>query len=253
MGENMYKNKIKEVDRLQQEIDAYRPLKRRELEQLQEYYRIGLTYTSNALEGNSLTETETKIVLEEGITIGGKLVKDHLEALGHSDAYNHLLTLVKYGTITEKDILQLHTLFYYRIDPHQAGKYRTEQVFITGTEFIPPSAKQIPELMQRFVKEIPTMDEKYHSVEYAALVHLKFVTIHPFVDGNGRVARLLLNLALLQKGYVITIIPPVVRKDYINALQQAQTKKDETPFINFISTIVHESQSDYLRLLKSEE
>ena len=246
----MYQNKIKEIDQLQQEINAKRPLKQKEIEQLKDYYRVGLTFTSNALEGNSLTETETKIVLEEGITIGGKLIKDHLEAIGHADAYDFLWKLTKISTIKEKDILHLHKLFYYRIDPDQAGVYRKEQVFITGTQFVPPVAKLVHELMKKFIEEITVLEAKYHPVEYAALTHLKFVTIHPFIDGNGRCARLLMNLVLLQKGYVITIIPPVVRRDYIDSLQKAQTKNDESAFINFISTMVYESQKDYLRLLK---
>jgi len=109
----MFTNKIKEVDNLKKEITSFRPLKRRELQELKQYYRIGLTYSSNAIEGNSLTETETKVVLEEGITIGGKLVKEHLEALGHSDAYDSLYKLIKHSEITEKDICALHKLFYF--------------------------------------------------------------------------------------------------------------------------------------------
>lgn len=253
MGESMYKKRIKEIDLLKQEIDKYRPLKQRQLEQLQEYYRIGLTYTSNALEGNSLTETETKIVLEEGITIGGKLIRDHLEAIGHSDAYTYLLTCAQHVSITEKDILQLHNLFYYRIDPHHAGSYRQEQVFITGTEFIPPAAKQVPNLMKKLITEIPSLAHGCHPVEYAALIHLKLVTIHPFIDGNGRCARLLMNLVLLQQGYVITIIQPIMRREYIGALQRAQVKKDDTAFVNFIVNMAYESHQDYLRLLKAQE
>jgi Fic family protein len=247
----LYDNRIKEIDRLKKRLDKYRPFNKGALEKLKEYYRIGLTYSSNALEGNSLTETETKIVLEDGITIGGKPIRDHYEALGHSEAYNLLYLLAKARAITEKDILELHRLFYYRIDQSNAGHYRKEKVIITGTDFIPPPAR-VPALMKKFVLDISKMRKKYHPVEFAALLHKEFVTIHPFTDGNGRAARLLMNLALLQNGYVIAIIPPVLRNDYINAIKKTQAEpKTDIPFTNFISAMVYESMRDYLRLLNA--
>lgn len=247
----MYKNYIKEIDVLQKEISSYRPLKKHELQEFKDYYRIGLAYTSNAIEGNSLTETETKIVIEEGITIGGKLVKDHLEALGHSDAYDLLYKLAKHAEIREKDILALHKLFYIRIDPRNAGKYRKVRVFISGTDFVPPAPQEVPKLMHEFVGTMEELQAKVHPVEYAARLHFDFVSIHPFIDGNGRCARLLMNLALLQKGGVITVIPPAARKEYIDAIVQSQKKKDPSPFINFISAMVYESQKEYLRLVRA--
>lgn len=245
-------NKIKEIDALKTEIAAFQPLKRRKLQELKQYYRVAFTYSSNALEGNSLSEAETKIILEEGIAIGGKLVKDHLEVLGHSDAYDLLLKLAKnHHEITEKDMSKLHKLFYFRIDNKQAGKYRKEQVFITGTDFVPPAPDQLASLMKQFATEIPTLKAKYHPIEFAALMHLKLVTIHPFIDGNGRIVRLIMNLALMQAGYPITIIPVINRMDYINSIQQIQLSKDPIPFVNFISTMVYESAQDYLRMLKA--
>lgn len=247
-----YENKIKEIDEFKKKIDKHRPFDKHTLEQLKEYYRIGLTYSSNALEGNSLTETETKIVLEDGITIGGKPIRDHYEALGHSEAYDLLYRLAKTTVITEKDILELHRLFYYRIDQPKAGHYRKEKVIITGTDFIPPPPSRVPALMKKFILDIPKMRKKYHPVEFSALLHKEFVARHPFVDGNGRAARLLMNLALLQNGYVITIIPPVLRNDYINAIKKTQIEpKTDIPFINFISAMVYESMLDYLRLLNA--
>ena len=130
---------LKKIDALKAKIDAHRPLDAHMLKQVREYFRIGMTYSSNALEGNSLTETETKIVIEDGITIGGKPVRDHLEALGHSEAYDLLFRLAKNQDITEANVKELHRLFYYRIDAKQAGKYRKRRVIITGTDFIPPA------------------------------------------------------------------------------------------------------------------
>lgn len=247
-----YENRIKEIDGLKKEIDKHRPLSQKALGQLKEYYRVGLTYSSNALEGNSLTETETKVVIEDGITIGGKPLKDHYEAMGHSEAFSLLYNLAKKKTITEKDILSLHHLFYYRINETRAGRYRKEKVIITGSSFVPPPPSEIAGLMMKFITAIPKFRGKCHPVEFAALLHKELVTIHPFTDGNGRMARLLMNLALLQTGYVITMIPPVVRSEYINALKRAQTgAKDNQPFINFISSMVYESMKDYKRLLKA--
>jgi len=207
-----YENRIKEIDGFKNELDKHRPLSQKALEQLKGYYRVGLTYSSNALEGNSLTETETKVVIEDGIAIGGKPLRDHYEAMGHSEAFTLLYKLAKKKTIAEKDILDLHRLFYYRIDETRAGKYRKEKVIITGSSFIPPHPSEIVGMMEKFIAAIPKLRKKCHPIEFAALLHKELVTIHPFTDGNGRTAKLLMNLALLQTGYAITIIPPVIHQ-----------------------------------------
>jgi len=246
-----YKSRILYIDQAKETINKHRPFSKDVLEQLKQYYRISFTYSSNALEGNTLTETETKIILEDGITIGGHPVREIQEALGHSEAYDLLYKLSSNPEIKEQDILNLHNFLYRQVDHDKAGKYRDKKVIITGTEFIPPSPQKVPDLMKKFVDDIPEMKSKYHPVEFAALLHLNLVTIHPFSDGNGRTARLLMNLALLQAGYVVTIIPPVVRNDYIYALKRAQTEpKDNQIFINFISECVYESTKDYLRILE---
>lgn len=246
----IYKNRIAEAEKLKEQINEYRPLPTTLLTQLREYYRIGLTYSSNAIEGNSLTQTETKVVLEDGITIGGKPLRDHYEAIGHSEAYSFLFELIKKRRVTEKDILSLHYLFYYRIDKENAGRYRKEKVIITGSSFLPPSPDNVPDLMKRLIKDIPTMRKRHHPIEFAALLHREFVEIHPFIDGNGRTARLLMNLCLIQDGYAITIIPPIKRVDYINLLEIAHTKTNPTPFTNFISCMVYESLKEYLQMIK---
>jgi len=240
------KNIFTEIDNLKKKIDKFRPLDKHMLGQIKEYYRIGLTYSSNALEGNSLTETETKIVLEDGITIGGKPLKDHYEAMGHSEAYDLLYRLAKTMAITEKDILELHRLFYYRIDQANAGQYRRVKVFISGSKYPMPLPEKAPALMRKFINGLPGLRKKLHPVELAAVAHKDFVFIHPFVDGNGRVARLLMNLILLQAGYNIAIIPPVARPDYIRTLEKAH--QDDKDFIGFIARMVKETQQDYLRL-----
>lgn len=244
------KNLFKQIDDLQAQINDYRPVSKDLLKQIKEYYRVGLTYTSNAIEGNSLTETETKIIIEDGITVSGKSVKEHCEVLGHSEAYDLLYKLAKHTDIKEKDILTLHNLFYYRIDKNNAGKYRKVKVFVTGTDYVFPKPEAIKDLMKRFVDSLATLQKDKHPIEYSALVHKELVTIHPFVDGNGRVARLLMNLALMQHGFVITLIPPILRPQYIAAIKQSQTENKIKPFITFIAERVRETQKDYLRMLE---
>lgn len=235
-----------QIDALQKEINKHRPFDAPIRAQIKEYFRIGLTYASNALEGNSLTESETKIVLEEGITIGGKRLVDHMEAVGHSDAFDYLYTLVDQKEIDEAAICKLHYLFYYRIDENNAGIYRQVKVFLTGSNHAFPPPVKVPDLMQKFVASIDQARATKHPVEFAAWMHKEFVYIHPFIDGNGRVARLLMNLALMQAGFTIAIIPPILRSQYISALEKGHVS--DRDFIVFIANVVKETQRDYLRL-----
>lgn len=218
-----------------------------EIKELKQYFRIGLTYSSNALEGNSLTESETKVVLEDGLTVGGKPLRDYLEAVGHSKAYDFMYELILSDSITEADIKKLHALFYQTIDEANAGIYRMQRVFISGSSYPMPEPEKVPELMTDFIIQVNQMKSNLHPVEFAAKFHKEFVYIHPFIDGNGRVARLLMNLALLQSGYPIAIIPPILRSEYIASLEKAHVK--EEVFIQFIAERVIEAQKDYLRLL----
>ena len=217
----IFKDRIADIDKIKNEIDQCGPLPPIIIPMLKEYFRIGLTYSSNALEGNALTETETKVILEDGLAIGGKTLREHFEVIGHSQAYDFMWSKASNTQWDESDILELHRLFYHHINEKDAGHYRTVPIFVTGTDFEFPRPPQVPVLMKEFIEEIPQLKEQYHPVHYAALVHAKLVTIHPFIDGNGRTARLLMNLALLQSGYVITIIPPLMRMNYISAIRSA--------------------------------
>lgn len=247
----MRNNRIQDIDILQKKITARRPLSEDAAKQLREYYRIGLTYSSNTLEGNTLTETETKVVLEDGITIGGKTLREHEEAIGHSRAYDKMYDLSsEVRDITEEEIKKLHRLFYVGIDEENAGIYRNTGVVISGTDYTPPKHSEITGQMTQFVHGQKQLRKELHPVEYASRLHGDFVHIHPFVDGNGRVARLLLNIGLLQYGFPITIIPPVLRSEYIDSLKQ-YNKGIKTPFYDFITVCVYESQKEYVRLLEA--
>lgn len=239
---------LAKIDQTQQQINQYRPLDEPMLSQLKAYYRIGLTYSSNALEGNSLTETETKVVLEDGLTIGGKPLRDHLEAVGHSQAYDFMFSLISNDLFTEQDILTLHRMFYTKIDEKEAGRYRQQRVFISGSQYSVPDWPDVPKLMKEWLEKLPKQRKTLHPVEFAAQIHKDFVFIHPFIDGNGRLARLLTNLALLQARYLIAIIPPISRTEYIASLEKAHT--NDADFRRFIAERVLETQKDYLRLLK---
>ncbi len=240
------KDIFKEIDLLRDEINSYRPLHTHLLKQIREYYKIELTYTSNALEGNALSESETKIVLEEGIAIGGKPLKDHMEALGHAEAMDYLHTLVEGKSVQEDNIQQLHKLIYYRIDENEAGLYRKNRAVITGSKYPLPKPSDLPLLMEKLIPNMAELRAKRHPVEAAALAHKEFVFIHPFIDGNGRVARLLMNLILMQDGFNIAIIPPITRREYIDSLEKAHTY--DRDFVQFIARMVRETQKDYLRL-----
>ncbi|PCI73258.1 cell filamentation protein Fic [Candidatus Dependentiae bacterium] len=235
---------LKEIDQLKKEISEIRPLDEYMCKQIKEYFRIGLTYSSNALEGNSLTISETKVVLEEGITIGGKPLRDHLEAVGHSQAYDFLYNCIQNKTFSEGIIQKLHYIFYHRIDVKHAGIYRSVQAYITGSKHALPLPKEISQLMSLFIQKYKNQEE--HPVITAARIHKDFVYIHPFIDGNGRVARLLMNLILLQHGYTIALIPPIIRSEYIQALENG--REDDSSFVILIAEMVKESQKDYLRL-----
>lgn len=231
---------------LKLQIDELRPFPPETLKSLREYYRVGLTYSSNALEGNSLTESETKIVIEDGLTVDGKPLLHAYEAIGHAEAYDHLYKIAQNKALELSDILKLHELFYRRISPEFAGRIRVGQVFLSGSRYRLPKPSDLSKLLDDFVAWFNVNEKQLHPVEFAALVHQKFVFIHPFADGNGRVSRLLMNLALMRAGYDITIIPPILRREYIAALEKAHRNTKE--FCSFIARRVIETQKELLRL-----
>lgn len=241
------------ADKLKDKISNFRPLKERELKDLNQYFKIGLTYSSNALEGNTLTISETKILLEDGITVGGKAIKDYYEASGHSDAYDYMIEITKNKNIeiSEKIIKRLHYLFYNKLDNKEAGNYRDQRVFISGTNYIPPNPEKLKNLMETFIETINKKKKILHPIEYATLVHKGLVDIHPFLDGNGRTARLLMNLILVSEGYGVVSIPPILRKEYIDSLVFSQRSKnpESDTFIKLIAECVIETEKDYCRIL----
>jgi Fic family protein len=247
---------LKRIDEYKTLIDTRKPLSKEEVRELDDYFRIGLTYTSNALEGNTLTISETKVIIEDGITVGGKPLKDCLEATGHAKAYDFMLDAARAEKLafSEEMVLTLHRLFYSGIDCENAGRYRTRQVFITGTEYMPPKETEVPVLMAEFITELNSKSERLHPVALAAFAHRRLVDIHPFLDGNGRTARLLMNLILVNRGYQIVSIPPILRVEYVSALRAAQNGDDPSgkAFFQLIAECEMEAQKDYCRMFRIE-
>ena len=241
---DMYKNKI----------DESKPFNSEQLIELDNYFRVGFTYSSNSIEGNTLTITETKLLLEDGITVGGKPINDYYEAAGHAEAYDYMLDQARSEElkITEDIIKQLHYLFYNKMDKDEAGKYRKIQVYISGTEYLPPVPEEVPQLMEHFINQMESSRRFLHPIEFAAICHKRLVDIQPFKDGNRRTARLLMNLILVNSGYGITEVPPVLRNEYINSLMlsQREINPDFDIFIKFIAECVVETERDYCRLLR---
>lgn len=238
-----------EIDRLKAALDQRRPLDRVIVRNLRDDLIVRWTYHSNAIEGNTLTLRETKVVLE-GITIGGKTVREHLEAMNHREAIFLLEELVqRNGPITEWDIRGLHQIILKSIEPENAGRYRTVNVRIAGAEHLPPDQLRVPELMEQFATWWQTAAPALHPVERAARVHADFVKIHPFTDGNGRTSRLLMNLELMKAGYPAAVLPVERRLSYYEALDTAHCQGDYEPFVRLIGEVVRESFRPYWHAL----
>lgn len=241
-------NYFNEVDQLKRELDNKRPIPNETLRSLEESINLEWTYNSNGIEGNTLTLRETQIVLE-GITVGGKSIKEHLEAINHEKAILYLSDLVKENNpITEWNIKSIHQLILKDIDDENAGRYRRENVTIKGATHIPPDDLKVPELMEKLVLNYENWND-FHPIIQAALLHGELVKIHPFVDGNGRTSRLLMNLDLMNHGYNPVIIKKEDRLEYYEALDKAHTTCNYTDFVKLITKLEIEMLKKYLKLL----
>jgi Fic family protein len=235
------------IKRKKKELNALRPFNKGALLKLQESFRVSITYNSNAIEGNTLSLSETKLVVQEGLTVGGKSMKEHLEAVNHAHAIDFVSSLVEKPHIQEMDVLNLHALILDRIDPQNAGFYRRTAVRITGTDYSPPNAQKIPEQMKEVYRLLNTKTEQ--PIQTASEVHQRFVDIHPFIDGNGRTARLLLNLYLMRNNYPPAIILKTERKKYISTIIRSRAEADASIFANFLARAVERSLDIYLDAL----
>lgn len=242
---NMPTHNAKRLDALKAKLDEYRPLPADIVQNLHENLVLQWTYHSNAIEGNTLTLKETKVALE-GITLGGKTLREHFEAINHRDAILLVEELVsKQQPLDAWTIKSLHQLVLKNIDVDNVGQYRKVNVLIAGATHRPPDALQVPEQMHNFMHWYDTEAQTLHPVERAARVHGEFVKIHPFSDGNGRTARLLMNLELMKAGFPATVIEVKQRLAYYEALDKAHCSGDYTDFIALLANCVEQSFEPY--------
>jgi Fic family protein len=221
---------------------------------LEDWFRVELTYTSNAIEGNTLTRRETALVVEKGLTVGGKSLQEHLEASNHAYALDWIRDLAKRpdAAPSENELLQLHSLILQGIDNSHAGRYRDVTVMISGSSVVLPNPFKVPALMEEFIQWLSTSND-LHPVELAAEAHYRLVTIHPFIDGNGRTARLLMNLILISHGYPPAIIRKRDRLAYIGSLEKAQLGGTLDDYLKIITKAVDRSLNIYLKAIKGKD
>ncbi len=240
---------FKEIDEKKTILDSKRPLPEYTLKSIRENLLLEWTYNSNAIEGNTLTLLETKVVLE-GITVGGKTLIEHLEVINHKDAILFVEEIVrKKDPLTEWQIRNLHRLVLKGINDDYAGTYRDQKVIISGARHIPTEPFLIKEQMESMINWYENEGALLHPVERAALLHIIFVGIHPFIDGNGRTARLLLNLELMKNGYPAVVIRDENRLKYYAALDKAHTTGDNSDFIDLVKDELNRSLDLYLSLI----
>jgi Fic family protein/DNA-binding Xre family transcriptional regulator len=241
---------LKEIDGLKKELIQFRKYDSFRISQALE---LEYTFESNKIEGNTLTLKETDLIVNEGLTISGKSMREHLEAINHQEAIAYIKELMDKNTaINEREILCIHNLILRGIYPEDAGKYRKVQVMIKGSSHMPPQPFLVAKEMEELFIWYQTNKNNLHPIILAAEMHERLVTIHPFIDGNGRTSRLLMNLILLQHGYVIANIKGTheSRMSYYNALEACQVENNKEHFLLFIAQTEKECLERYLSIIK---
>lgn len=231
-------------------LDNHRPLSNVLVKKLHENMEIAYTYNSNAIEGNTLTLQETRLVIREGITVNGKSLSDHLEAKNHPKAIAYIEKMIN-NKIEEENILELHNILFSGFHEN-AGNYRNSQVYIEGSDYTPPPAFEIPILIKDLVKWVNNNPEELRPIELAAVFQHKLVAIHPFDDGNGRIGRLIMNMLLIKNGYPLTVIRQVDRRKYYDSLAKAD-KGNSRQIVNFVARCTEQSLDIYLNAIEPSE
>lgn len=240
---------LDEIDALKKKLDAFREFDSYRIAQALE---LEYTFESNRIEGNTLTLRETDLVINEGLTISGKSMREHLEAINHVEAIAYIKQLMERNfPLNERELLSVHNLILRGIIPEDAGRYRRVQVMIKGSAYMPPQPFIVAKEMEDYFFWFGENKKKLHPVLLAAEMHERLVTIHPFIDGNGRTSRLIMNLILLQNGYVIANIKGDYdsRMNYYQSLEKAQTTGNKEDFLLFIATIEKQCLERYLDII----
>ena len=240
---------LADLDAKKQKLDSLRPLSQGALTSLTEKLRVEEVHYSTAIEGNTLTLGETALVLEKGITVEGKPLKDHLEVVGYDEALAFTKSIVTDPAthpLNEDLVRETHRIMFKKMAglgdeyDHGIGFYRRNQRFIAGSRHVLPSAQKVPELMRAFFEHLDAVATSAHPVRFAAAWHFGFTHIHPFVDGNGRTARLIMNFLLMRTGYPIALIPLAKRARYIAALERASVAHDGRDLLALIAECIAE-------------
>lgn len=238
---------LHKVDALKAELDSKRPLTAGEAERLREQFMVDFTYNSNAIEGNTLTLQETSMVLE-GMTIDQKPLKDHLEAVGHRDAFLYVEDIAKDTKLSEAIIKNIHSLVLLN-RPEDKGTFRRIPVTISGAYTEPVQPYMIEPKMTELLSNNEKRKKNMHPIERIARFHLEFEGIHPFIDGNGRTGRLLLNLDLIQNGYPAINVKFTDRKKYYAAFDEFYRNNNAEMMITLVADYVIERLEQYLEIL----
>lgn len=250
LSEDMEKE-LKIISTLKSDLETYRNL---DSFRVQEALALEYTHESNKIEGNTLSLKETDLVINEGITVSGKSMREHLEAINHHEAIAFVKDLAQPNYVLKpRDLLQLHQLILRGIYPTEAGKYRKVQVMIQGSAHMPPAPYLIEKEMEEYFIWYNKNRKVLHPVVLAAEMHERLVTIHPFIDGNGRTSRLIMNLILIQNGYVIANIKGDYdsRMSYYKALEKCQTEGNKEDFIDLIIQTEKKCLERYLKILSA--
>jgi Fic family protein len=249
---NSISEKLLYADELKAQWLAKKPLNGTQLLKMKEYFNIKYTFDSNRIEGNTLTLQETQLVINEGITIGGKSMREHLEAINHAEAIGFIDEMVNgREDLTKRNLLDIHRLILKSIDAENAGKYRSVPVRISGSEHLPPEPYLIEKRMEDYFINYSVSKKKLHPIILAANVHEHLVNIHPFIDGNGRTSRLLMNFILIKNGFCLTILKGDLnsRLKYYKALEIAQINKNYDVFYELIVDCAIEALKEHLSLV----
>lgn len=244
-------SKIKQVEQLHAQWNSLKPLDGTALQKMQEHFRLAYTHESNKIEGNTLTLQDTFLVVSEGLTISGKTMTEHLEAINHSDAIDFVDDIVsRKEDLSARTINEVHSLVLRGIDAANAGRYRNVPVMISGSTHKPPEPYMVPKHMEDYHRFYTRNKDSMHPVLLAAEMHERLVTIHPYIDGNGRTSRLIMNLILLRHGYTIANLKGdnTSRLKYYRALNKVQTDHDATDFYHLILDASIESLEEHIRL-----
>jgi Fic family protein len=243
----------KRIDELRAALHSMRPLNEAELKRLRDEFIIENTYNSNAIEGNTLTLRETALILQQGVTIAEKPLRDHLEAIGHRDAFEYVISLVSSKSLlTESVVKQIHSLVLMN-DALNKGVYRNVPVRIVGAMHTPPQPYLVPVQMETLLREYESMKAAGHIIEASAEFHLRFEGIHPFIDGNGRTGRLILNLELIKAGLLPVNIKFTDRRKYYDSFDSFAANGTPDALAELIAGYEQEELERYITIVNDAE